>query len=218
MTGVPGASAASAASAGKARRPRKGSEPRRRAILEAALACFAEKGYAAATLGDIRARAGASTGSIYHHFTAKEDLAAALYVEALRRYQDGFLAALARRRTAERGVRGMVEYHLRFVARRREWARFLLDMRRSEGVASVEPEIRRRTEAFVRAVLDWLRPHVERGEIVRLPADLYVAAIIGPCHEFARWWLAGRTRTSLALARRLLAGAAFAAVRGPATG
>ena len=49
-------------------------------------------------------------------------------------------------------------------------------------------------------------------EVARLPADLYIATIISPSHEFARWWLAGRTRTGIALARRLLADAAWAAV------
>ena len=34
-------------------------------------------------------RARASIGSIYHHFRSKEQLAAALYVEGLRDYQEG---------------------------------------------------------------------------------------------------------------------------------
>jgi len=40
-------------------------------------------------MADIRVRARASIGSIYHHFRSKEQLAAALYVEGLRDYQEG---------------------------------------------------------------------------------------------------------------------------------
>src|SRR6202165_344407 len=56
-------------------------ESRRQAILEAALACFASKGFTETTMEDIRKLSGASTGSIYHHFANKEMLARALYLE-----------------------------------------------------------------------------------------------------------------------------------------
>ena len=54
---------------------------RRQAILDAALACFTNKGFTETTMEDIRIRSGASTGSIYHHFSNKEMLARALYLE-----------------------------------------------------------------------------------------------------------------------------------------
>lgn len=43
-------------------------------ILEAAVACLAEEGYAAATTSRIQARAGVSRGSLLHQFPAKDDL------------------------------------------------------------------------------------------------------------------------------------------------
>src|SRR5215470_14374357 len=67
------------------------SERRRKSILDAALACFLERGVAATTTEEIRDRSGASIGSIYHHFGDKEGLAGALYVEGIRSYQEGFL-------------------------------------------------------------------------------------------------------------------------------
>src|SRR5580700_10899327 len=44
-------------------------------LLEAAAAVFAEKGYEAATMTEIAARAGAPIGSLYQFFPAKETLA-----------------------------------------------------------------------------------------------------------------------------------------------
>ena len=67
---------------------------RRDQILDAARACFAEHGYAATTIEQIAARSGASNGSIYHHFGAKDGILAALYVSALASYQDELLALL----------------------------------------------------------------------------------------------------------------------------
>jgi AcrR family transcriptional regulator len=43
-------------------------------ILEAAVACLAEDGYAAATTSRIQERAGVSRGSLLHQFPAKDDL------------------------------------------------------------------------------------------------------------------------------------------------
>src|SRR5688572_4327023 len=94
-------------------RPRAGE--RREHILAAALEVFTEKGYSATTIADVRERSAASVGSIYHHFGDKEGIAAALYVECLRDYQEAFLEAFADERSAERGVKAMVRQHLSWV-------------------------------------------------------------------------------------------------------
>ncbi|GAA2522566.1 ScbR family autoregulator-binding transcription factor [Streptomyces longisporus] len=47
----------------------------RRAVLEAAAAVFAERGYAAATIGEILNRAGVTKGALYFHFDSKVALA-----------------------------------------------------------------------------------------------------------------------------------------------
>ncbi len=60
-----------------------GTESRRAQILQAALACFLEKGVAGTSIAEIRRRSGASTGSIYHFFPSKEAIAVALYLDGL---------------------------------------------------------------------------------------------------------------------------------------
>lgn len=57
------------------------SERTRQRILDAALALFAEKGFAATTMRDIAARADVSLGLTYRYFERKEELATALYLE-----------------------------------------------------------------------------------------------------------------------------------------
>jgi TetR/AcrR family acrAB operon transcriptional repressor len=50
----------------------------RDAIIDAALRVFAERGFSAAQLEDIAARASVTRGAVYHHFTGKEDLLGAV--------------------------------------------------------------------------------------------------------------------------------------------
>jgi TetR/AcrR family acrAB operon transcriptional repressor len=52
-----------------------------RSLLKAALAVFGERGYSAATLQDVAARAGVTRGAIYWHFGSKAELYAALIEE-----------------------------------------------------------------------------------------------------------------------------------------
>ena len=62
-------------------------------IIEAALAVFAEKGFAGAKLDDIAARAGVSKGALYLYFETKEDLFKAVVTEAVAPNLEGVLAA-----------------------------------------------------------------------------------------------------------------------------
>src|SRR3712207_4004365 len=52
-------------------------------IVEAALHVFGEKGFAAARLDEIAARAGVSKGALYLYFETKEDLFRAVVTEAV---------------------------------------------------------------------------------------------------------------------------------------
>jgi AcrR family transcriptional regulator len=180
----------------------------RQAILEAALAEFAEKGVASATLEGVRRRSGASVGSIYHWFDGKEGIASALYVEAVRDYQRGLLDTLRRNAEAERGIKSLVRHHLRWVERNPDLARFLLASREADG-----PELRELNREALSTAASWLDPHVQAGRVRRLPLDLYYPLLIGPSQEFARHWLHGRMRSSIRTAERTLAQAAWDALR-----
>lgn len=60
---------------------RRRKQARPRELLDAALALFVEKGFAAARAEDIAARAGASKATLYLYFRSKEDLLKALIAE-----------------------------------------------------------------------------------------------------------------------------------------
>lgn len=71
----------------EARRPARsrkiGSAARRRAILDAALMEFAERGFEAARLDDVAARAGIAKGTLYLYFADKEELFEAVVLGAV---------------------------------------------------------------------------------------------------------------------------------------
>ncbi len=182
---------------------------RRRAILEAALTEFNENGVAGASIEEIRCRSGASIGSIYHHFSSKEGLAASLYLDGLGDYQQGFVAELRRAGSTRAGVEQGVRHHVEWIVANRELARFLL-LGRDPGVLAVtESPLRELNRSFFGAVSAWMAPAVARGELRELPSELLTALWLGPSQELARLWLAGRTLTTPSASIPVLAAAAW---------
>ena len=158
---------------------------------------------------------GASVGSVYHHFGGKEGLASALYVMGLEDYQRGFLAVLDRQRQAESGIKGIVRHHLRWVARNREMARFLLNRRELEVVLATQSRVHELNEHLFSRTERWRRPHVEAGRLVALPLDLFYTVLIGPAQDFSRSWVQGRSASSMAEAEKALPEAAWRALGPP---
>ena len=74
----------------------------RATLLDAAREVFAASGFAEANIADVVARAGASVGSLYHHFGGKADLYLALFEDYQARQEDR--AAAAVRDARARGV------------------------------------------------------------------------------------------------------------------
>jgi len=186
-----------------------GTTDRRKAILDAALASFLEKGVPATTIEDVRERSGASVGSIYHHYGSKEGIAAALFVDGMRRYQDGAVEALRRA-----GVRGFVRRHVQWVTDNPELATYLFTRREPSVEQASRAELADANRAFFADVREWI---AAQGDVQPLPFDLFHAVVLGPAQEWARHWLAGNAETSPQRAARVLADAAWSAVRKEAT-
>ncbi|WP_046472357.1 TetR/AcrR family transcriptional regulator [Allosalinactinospora lopnorensis] len=72
----------------------------RSALLGAAAHVFRTVGFAKAGVSEVVSEAGASVGSLYHHFTGKADLYMALYEEFQQRQQDRTHQAVAEARDA----------------------------------------------------------------------------------------------------------------------
>ena len=103
----------------------------RGALLAAAREVFTTAGFADANIADVVSRAGASVGSLYHHFGGKADLYLALFEDYQKRQESRATAAVAQARA--RGERSPVELftvgaraYLRGCWEERELARLFL--------------------------------------------------------------------------------------------
>jgi AcrR family transcriptional regulator len=189
-------------------------DARRQAILDAALTCFASKGFAETTMEDIRKLSGASTGSIYHHFSNKELLAQALYLEGRASLNAALVASIAER-TPREGIAALVHAYLRWFEDHPDLGQYLMQAGESEYLSTYIKVLRQKTKTTPPAeklsthVLQWLAPSINDGSIIRVPESLYIPLIIGPSREFVRVWLRTRQPEAMQEVRDPLAHAAW---------
>ncbi|TGB15600.1 TetR/AcrR family transcriptional regulator [Streptomyces palmae] len=163
-----------------------GSETRQR-IVDAALACFLDQGVRHTTVEQVRRAARVSSGSFFHHFRTKEDVAEAVYLQGLEAHHAELLEELGPDRELRDGVEGVVHRDLAWSAAQPRLASFLLSPI-GWSPPRRNPRITAASRAFFTAVADWLRP---RGWTGSPSLDVVVSIWIGPAHEHTRFLLAG---------------------------
>ncbi len=114
----------------------------RSAILAAAAQCFLDKGYTETSIDDVARRLSSTKGRIYHHFSSKADLFAAIF----RAGMDQDYAAIAPFRdqpgAAIDRLRAMARAHCREVIASRAYQRIVWQGVRMILRSSTTPELR----------------------------------------------------------------------------
>ncbi|MHB1445959.1 MAG: TetR/AcrR family transcriptional regulator [Acidimicrobiales bacterium] len=159
---------------------------RRQAILKAALECFLAKGYEATTMAEVSQASGASIGSLYHHYGAKESIAVALYSDALDSYCRSWLAVLEATPETEEAVRAAVHNHFSWLGDNQSTATVLFGHPVPGALARRHPEVAVVQGAFNDELMAWIRPRVGRGGMAHKPDDVYQPLWLGPAQELTR--------------------------------
>jgi AcrR family transcriptional regulator len=185
---------------------------RRRQVLDAALACFSEKGVEGTVIEDICTASGASVGSIYHQFESKTGVAAAVYLDALADFQAAVAQCIGPAVGAREGVLAVIAAHVEWVEGNPARARFLQQARHTELVATRASEIAGLNQAFGQSVARWMAIHVAAGRLRPLPVDIFIAQLLGPAQEYLRGRMSGRKGASPESAIEALGDAAWRAL------
>jgi AcrR family transcriptional regulator len=87
---------------------------RRSALLAAAAALFAERGFNGVSIEDLGAAAGVSGPAVYRHFSSKQAVLAALLTGVSQDLLDGGRAVVGSSFGPEAALRGLIEFHVDF--------------------------------------------------------------------------------------------------------
>lgn len=181
----------------KTAHPRKSTEKRRSEILNAALKCFLQKGVSETTIKQIQLESGASTGSIYHLFSGKDDIAMTLFIEGMNDYHERLVTALEKQPTGHACICAIIMAHLESIIENPARASYLSQMGMAEDLGDISDQYHALNDGFAEAVWTHLESYIDRGEMVSLPREIYYPLIIGPTVFLCRSWLRNRTSIDL---------------------
>lgn len=118
------------------------------AILESAKHVSAELGPQKLTIAAVAKRAGAPVGSIYHRYTSRDEILAAVWLELVEEFQERFLVQLDGPEVIRSGL-AAVRYTCDWIGQHPREARLLLLHRREDFASQRWPaSYRRRAEAL----------------------------------------------------------------------
>jgi AcrR family transcriptional regulator len=92
------------------------SEETRKRILAAALAIFRQRGFDAATMREVATGAGVAIGAAYYYFDSKDAIVMAFYEQAQEEMAPALDAMMAKSRTLEQRLRGIISQKIEYFA------------------------------------------------------------------------------------------------------
>jgi hypothetical protein len=98
------------------------------------------------------------------------------------------------------------------VARNPEWSRFLFQKGNDSFLAGADEQLNALNKNFAQKIMSWFSRHAEEGTVRSLPWDIMIAIVLGPCQEYARLYLSGKTCSKIEQAVRDLSSAAWNAL------
>lgn len=181
-------------------------------LLEAGCELFLAQGFDATSLDQVRQRAGASNGSLYHHFPSKAHLARAIYLDALASYHAAVRPALRGAPPAAEGVRALVDRHIGWVLKHPQAARALGELRSATRIDGLWPDWAAVNRGAFEPLQAWIAAEVAAGRMLDIPFDTWLALVLAPAMQRAEAWLRQARPQVATRERALLADAAARAV------
>ena len=104
----------------------KRSDATREKLYAAAVALIGEQGYHGTTVDDIVERAGVAKGTVYYHFTGKEELFQAMLTDGLERLSAAFKAQVDAHEDPEEALDGLIQTELTFIVENQAFSKLLI--------------------------------------------------------------------------------------------
>lgn len=165
----------------------------RAAMLARGLEVFDALGLECATMADVLHAMRIPEGA-EHDFQSKDELAAAIHLEALRDYHRAMLAPLTPELSARRGIEELITAHLNWIVTQRAQAKFLHDHDRAEWLERIREEHAMINASFGARIQAWRAPHVASGALYPMSAMMFHAQLTGPMQVCCSVWLSGRSK------------------------
>lgn len=158
-------------------------DAKRRAILRAAIRCFARKGYASVSLDDVARAAEVAKGTVYLYFKSKADLFASLLLDhGFEPFSDALEASLARCKDAAGALRAFTRcFRDLCLGGDREIFQLFVQLDRGDVAEGLSENLREESHRRLEGILDSLAKWIDRGRaegLLACPEGRRVARVL----------------------------------------
>lgn len=160
---------------------------RREIILQEAARMFREKGYPSANLRELAKRAGIQGGSIYHHFSSKQEILFQVMDDTMSDMIAQLSARLEGAQTASEKLRRMMHFHIEYVVTGSDRTYVTDDELRNLETANYLKVVQKR-DRYQRIIEDILAAGRLEENWQVADAKLYARALIKVCAGVANWY------------------------------
>jgi AcrR family transcriptional regulator len=152
----------------------------RERILETARAHFLARSYDGATLRAIARAARVTTGSLYHHFSGKDELFVEVCVEGMRKLLRRFQTAaeLSDGRPLEERLVALFDAYAAFFVEERGYYQLIERLERSREELCIKPELARRLDEVTNQILEALFELISRERRGLAPKEVRLRGLM----------------------------------------
>jgi AcrR family transcriptional regulator len=168
----------------RARDPKK-----ERAIRDKALDTIVRHGFDGLSMQRLARDVGVSPATIYIYFEDRDDLILSLYREESRRMAEATLQGFDPGMSLAEGLRVQWKNRARYCLENPREAHFLEQIRHSPFHAHEDTA---KGRDFVEAMRAFCRGAIERGELVRVPVEVYWSVAFAPLYQLVKFHMHGR--------------------------
>jgi AcrR family transcriptional regulator len=168
----------------RARDPKK-----ERAIRDVALGTIVRAGFDGLSMQKLAKDVGVSPATIYIYFEDRDDLILSLYREESRKMAEATLAGFDPAMSFAAGLRVQWKNRARYCIENPREAHFLEQIRHSPFHSHEEPA---KGRDFIEAMRAFCRGAIERGELVRVPVEVYWSLAFAPLYQLLKFHMHGR--------------------------
>lgn len=180
------------------------------AIISAAALVFQRKGYHGATMADIAAEVDLTAGSLYHHFTSKQELLVAVLDAGMAQITGAVREALAREGTPAEHLRAIIHTHIRSIIDNANIATAVIfESRALLDAPDVRAPYVQQRDTLERLYRDVVEAGIAAGDFRAVDVGIVIKALFGALNWVSVWYRAdgrlSRAQIASAIADTFLA-------------
>lgn len=149
----------------------------KRKIFETSMRLFAEKGYEATSIEEITATVGVAKGTLYYHFSSKEEIFNFLVEEGMQLLKNSIKIKTDKAQTTIDKLKAIILIQLKVIVKYENLITIVLSQ--IWGTEERNNRCRKYVLEYVKVIEEIIRQGIENGEIVGENPEIIAAGIFG---------------------------------------